>query len=78
MADYHPIALPIVVIGTAIALWAGYKAGQKNSIPLLGGGAPPAQLPPSTTGGIDTSTLESDATDAVIFNIVSDAAPALL
>ena len=75
MKDYHWAAIPIVVLGTGIVLWAGYKAGQKNA------GTVPKQLPVAI-GGLDTATIESnaesDAEDAAIFNIVSDVAPALL
>jgi hypothetical protein len=78
---FNPIAIPIFVIGTAVLIYAGYKAGQKNGIPTIGAGTTPPALPPSgdsTVGGIDVSTVENDAEDAAIFNLVSAAAPALL
>ena len=43
-----PLAVVTVIAGTVACLYAGYKAGQKNGIPVVGAKAP-LQLPAGTS-----------------------------
>ena len=73
--QFNPIVIPIVVMGTGILLWAGYKAGQKNSIPVIGAVKPPPALPAATVGLSTTQEgeIESDLADALIQTAVAGA-----
>lgn len=63
------LAIATVAVGAAVCAFAGYKAGQRNGVPVLGGGAAPKALP-SGTGAVLTQTgateLEQDALKAAI------------
>ena len=72
MKDYHWAAIPIVVLGTGIVLWAGYKAGQKNA-------SAPKQISPAPGDitaefeSIDTPEVNSDIEAALIQSAVASA-----
>ena len=68
MDPRRPLAIIVTAAGAVALVWAGYRAGQKNGIPVVGGGGGAAQLP--TTGAILTQTgsqeLEQDALKAAM------------